>query len=82
MRHKYAALRRGDFKVLDTRDGSQVFTFERSLGDERLVIILNRGNGDATLGNDYLDGLSLVYATDGRASSTRLPALSGAVFAK
>jgi len=82
LRHKYAALRRGDFKVLDTRDGSQVFTFERSLGDERLVIILNRGNGDATLGNDYLDGLSLVYATDGRASSTRLPALSGAVFAK
>jgi hypothetical protein len=46
------------------------------------VIVLNRGNGEAILDNDYLDGLDLIYATDDRASSKRLPALSGAAFAK
>jgi glycosidase len=82
LRHKYGALRRGDFKVLDTGNGSHVFAFERSLNDERLVIILNRGDSEATFSSDNLDGLRLVYATDSRASNKQLPALSGAVFAR
>lgn len=82
LRHQHPALRRGDFKVLETRDHSQLFAFERSLGDERLVIVLNRGKGEATLGNDYLDGLKVHYATDPEASTRRLPPLSAAVYGK
>jgi glycosidase len=80
LRHAHPALRRGDFKVLETRDSSQVFAFERTLGEERLVIVLNRGTGEATLGNDYLDGLKVIHSTDPEASTRRLPALSAAVF--
>ena len=82
LRHTHPALRRGGFKVLETRDKSQVFAFERSLGDERLVIILNRGQGEATLNKDYLKGLKVIRSTDPLASMRRLPPLSAAVFGK
>ena len=82
LRHAKPALRRGDFKVLETRDESQVFAFERSLGDERFVIILNRGHGEATLASDYLKGLKVIYSTDPAANTRRLPPLSAAVFGK
>jgi len=80
LRHKPPALRRGDLTVLATRDDAQVFAFERRLNGERLVIVLNRGSGDATLAADYLDGLTLIYATDPAATSQSIPKLSGAVF--
>ena len=80
LRHAHPALRRGDYRVLGTRDDARVFAFERTLGEERLVIILNRGNGEATLGNDYLDGLRMIFSTDQNANTRRLPALSAAVF--
>tara|TARA_B100001971_G_scaffold192337_1_gene196539 strand:- start:6626 stop:8350 length:1725 start_codon:yes stop_codon:yes gene_type:complete len=80
LRHAQPALRRGDFKVLETRDGSQLFAFERTLGDQRLVIVLNRGKGDVTLDGDYLDGLKVIHSTDPKASTRRLPPLSAAVF--
>ena len=82
LRHTHTALRRGGYKVLETRDKSQVFAFERSLGDERLVIILNRGQGEATLNKDYLKGLKVIRSTDPMASMRRLPPLSAAVFGK
>ncbi|HKK17524.1 MAG TPA: glycoside hydrolase family 13 protein, partial [Opitutales bacterium] len=80
LRHAHPALRRGDFKVLETRDDSQVLAFERKLNDERLVVIINRGEGDANLNVDYLDGLQLLYATDPDVTSWRLPRLSAAVY--
>lgn len=80
LRHAHEALRRGDFKVLETRDDSQIIAFERTLGDKRLVIVLNRGTGEATLGNDYLDGLKVIHSTGSEASTKRLPPLSAAVF--
>jgi glycosidase len=82
LRHAQPALRRGDFKVLETRDESYVFAFERSLGDERLVIILNRVHDEATLASDSLKGLKVIYRTDPAANTRRLPPLSAAVFGK
>jgi glycosidase len=82
LRHRFASLRRGTFKILETRDHTQVLAFERTLGSEHLVIVLNRDDGDVTLKTDYLDGLELVYATDNRATKRRIPQLSAAVFAK
>jgi len=82
LRHAHPVLRRGDFKVLETRDKSQVYVFERRLGEERLVIILNRGHGEATLNRDYLKGLKVIYSTDPIANTRRLPPLSAAVFGK
>ncbi|PXA04372.1 alpha-amylase [Coraliomargarita sinensis] len=80
LRHDRPALRRGHYRVLETRDDAQVFAFERSLKDERIVIIINRGKGDVNLNVDYLDGLQLLYATDPDVSSWRLPRLSAVVY--
>ena len=82
LRHTHPVLRRGSFKVLEIRDKSQVFAFERSLGEERLVIILNRGHGEATLNINHLKGLKVIHSTDPIASTRRLPPLSAAVFGK
>ena len=82
LRHTHPALRRGGFKVVETRDKSKVFVFERKLGDERLIIILNRGGGEATLNRGYLKGLKVIYSTDPLASTRRMPPLSAAVFGK
>jgi len=82
LRHKHAALRRGEYRVLETRDDAPVFAFERRFEEERLVVIVNRGNGDANLNVDYLDGLKLLHATDPDVSSWRLPRLSAAVYGR
>lgn len=82
LRQEMSALRRGDFQVLETRDGGQVLAFQRHYGEERVVVIFNRGEGDATLGADYLKGLKLAYSNDPDASTRRLPPLSAAVFSK
>ena len=80
LRHEHEALRRGNFKVLETRDRSQLFVFERYLDGKRIVVAINRGEGDVTLDREYLDGLRVVFATDNKASTRRLPPLSAAVF--
>jgi glycosidase len=80
LRHKHPALRRGNYKVLETRDDAQLLAFERSLDGERLVVVFNRGNGEANMNVDYLNGLDLLYATDPDVSSWRLPRLSAVVY--
>ncbi|MDB2310575.1 glycoside hydrolase family 13 protein [Opitutales bacterium] len=82
LRHRFVSLRRGAYRVLETRDDSQIFAFERTHRDERVVIVFNRGNGDAYLNVDYLKGLELIYATDVKATTKHLPQHSGAAFAK
>lgn len=80
LRHQYAALRRGDFKVLQTRDKGQVLVFERSLGDERVVVAINRGNGEAVVDPSHILGLELVYHTTEPVTPSSLPPLSAAIF--
>jgi glycosidase len=79
LRNQHPALRRGTFEMLETRDDAQVIVYEHKLGEDRLVIALNRGNGDAALGA-HLDGLTLKFCTAEGASVKRLPRLSGAVY--
>ena len=80
LRHQYAALRQGEFEVLMTRDDSQIFIFERRLGEQRIVVVLNRGKEDFILDNPALNGLDQLYSTNPPNSALRLPRLSGAVF--
>lgn len=49
VRTRYAALRRGDFTVLHTDDQSGLLVFERSLDDDKIVVVINRGQNDLTL---------------------------------
>lgn len=80
LRHAHAALRRGEFTVLETRDDAHFLAFERSLDGARLVVVVNRGEGEVRLDGDYLNGLTLLHSTDSSASARRLPRLSAAVF--
>ena len=43
LRHKYPALRRGSFRVLAADNHHQLIAYERQYGDERLIVLLNRG---------------------------------------
>lgn len=80
LRHKYPALRRGSYRVLDTRDDAQVFVYERRLKNQRLIIAINRGENEAALSADYGNSLKLLYATDSDATTRQLPRLSAAVY--
>jgi cyclomaltodextrinase / maltogenic alpha-amylase / neopullulanase len=42
LRHAHAALRRGNFQPLPTPDAENVVAYARMLGDERIVVVLNR----------------------------------------
>ncbi|GHC00009.1 glycoside hydrolase family 13 protein [Cerasicoccus arenae] len=80
LRNEHPALRQGDFQVLEARDNAQVLAFERKLGNERLVVIFNRGNDDARVDSKSVNGLSLLYSTDPAANAFRIPRLSAALF--
>lgn len=80
LRHQNAALRRGEFEVLETRDDSQIFIFERRLGEQRVIVLLNRGKDDFIIDDTSINGLDQLYSTDPSASALRLPRLSGVVF--
>ena len=82
LRSKYNALRRGEFKVLEANDSSQVLAFERSYKGESLIVIINRGNSDHITSQEYLDGFKIIYSTDNRNSLERVTSLSGSIFIK
>ncbi len=44
LRNEHAALRRGDFRVLMTDDERSLLAFARTLGDEALVVVMNRSD--------------------------------------
>ena len=48
LRREREVLRRGDFKVLEA--GNQIFAYRRSLGEERLTILLNFSDDPARIG--------------------------------
>ncbi|MDG2207836.1 MAG: glycoside hydrolase family 13 protein [Pirellulales bacterium] len=76
LRNAEVALRRGEFSVLATHDHRQLIAYDRTLGDDRFIIILNRGPKAATL--QLPDGalsasasLKPVFATNGKPGSLR-----------
>ncbi len=49
LRREHTALRRGDFEVVATHDHQQMIAFTRSDGNERLLVVLNRGDNAGKL---------------------------------
>ena len=82
LRSKYDTLRRGEFKLLEANDSSNVLAFERSYKGESLIVIINRGDSDYTMSQDYLNGFKVIYSTDIRNSPQKLTSLSGSIFIK
>lgn len=46
IRHKHPALRKGDYRSLLTDDASGVYVYERSFEGDRVIVMLNNGDGD------------------------------------
>jgi glycosidase len=43
IRNNNPALKKGDFKTLLTDDTNKIYSFERNLGNEKVVVVLNNG---------------------------------------
>jgi glycosidase len=48
VRHERPVLRRGDFEPIGSSDGSQSFAYVRSLGSDRSIVVMNRGDESCT----------------------------------
>lgn len=81
LRHQYPSLRRGGFKVLETRENGQLLVFERTLGDERVVVAINREKGEVSFDNSITRGLDVIYFCNEAPHSNGLAGISAAVFA-
>ena len=49
LRNEYPALRRGSFKILGTHDHHQLIAYTRELGQEQLIVLLNRSPSTRTM---------------------------------
>ena len=82
LRHQHPALRRGSFCILTVHNDRQIVVFERRLENERLIIILNRGNTEIQFNSASLSQYKVLFGTDPEVSTNGLPAVSAAVFGK
>lgn len=92
LRHRHRSLKRGDFQPLDS-PAPMVFLFTRTLGDQTLLVALNRGDRDVTIANPGSAEISrLLFSTarsengadDEQTQTTtkqwQLPGLTGCVW--
>jgi glycosidase len=79
LRKASEVLRRGDFRIIEARDEAQCFVFERYFEGKKMVIALNRGKQPVHLG-DYLNGMTLRFATSEVSKDRTLPYLSAAIY--
>ena len=49
LRNNHPALRRGSFKILGTHDHHQLIAFTRKLGEDQLIVLLNRSPSTRTM---------------------------------
>ncbi len=63
LRGEYAPLRRGDFRVLSADDERGAFVFSRTLGDETLVVALNRSEEAHSMRVELPDPVRRRYET-------------------
>jgi cyclomaltodextrinase len=49
LRHKYPSIRLGSYATLKTDDANKLYVFSRKLGNEEVIVIVNRGNKPASL---------------------------------
>jgi cyclomaltodextrinase len=64
IRNTHPALRTGTFTTLLTDDERRVYAFERRLGDERIVVILNAGDTEARVTLPGFENTCLVDLLD------------------
>ena len=86
LRNRHAALRAGDYRTLVADDGRDLFAFERKTAGDRVIVVLNNSDGEAScdLGSlsaaCYLDELSgRRFQADRGVIRVFLTARSGAV---
>lgn len=92
LRHAHKTLRRGTFEIILALDKAQTFAFARRLGEETLVIVLNRSDTPQTIRLQLRRALRPVFASaeyeqgDGAslpvngAVTLVVPALTGVVY--
>ena len=56
LRQKYQAIKLGDYTTIATDDAQKLYAFRRKLGNEEIVVIINRGDKLATFSNNALKG--------------------------
>jgi cyclomaltodextrinase len=54
LRNKYASIRTGTFKTLAIDDEKKLYVFSRSLGNEQVIVIINRGDASVDFKSDLL----------------------------
>ena len=89
LRKKQAALRRGDFRVAGIFDDEQVFAFQRRLGMENLLVVLNRSEQPrevrialAAVDSAKFAGAKVIFSTDSHPQNTTLRFASGTLTVK
>ncbi|QHL89336.1 alpha-amylase [Nibribacter ruber] len=54
LRHQYKAIKLGSFTTIAIDDANQMYAFSRKLGNEEVVVIVNRGNQEITFTHELL----------------------------
>ncbi|PIQ20896.1 MAG: alpha-amylase [Cytophagales bacterium CG18_big_fil_WC_8_21_14_2_50_42_9] len=54
LRAKYPAIKRGDFTTLATDDAQKLYAFRRKLGNEEVIVVVNRSNQPVVFNHDSL----------------------------
>ncbi len=79
MRNEHAALRRGSYRTLLINDAEKTFAFERALGDERVIVLMNADKKQHTIALALPDSLSSwvqVWPAATKAKALQAPALT------
>ncbi|RYY87523.1 MAG: alpha-amylase [Chitinophagaceae bacterium] len=58
LRKKYRALRTGSYETLAADDAQQLYAFSRKLGNEEVIVVINRGTTTALFRHERLKGAS------------------------
>ncbi|WP_210465159.1 glycoside hydrolase family 13 protein [Rufibacter roseolus] len=54
LRNKYASIKRGNYTTLAVDDAQQLYAFSRKLGNEEVIVVVNRGSKPVTFSHDLL----------------------------
>ncbi|MCB1048698.1 MAG: alpha-glucosidase C-terminal domain-containing protein, partial [Calditrichaeota bacterium] len=78
LRNTHPALRTGSFTTLLTDDARRLFAYERRLGEERIVVVLNAGDMEARVSLPGFESLCLMDLQDSTVSVAGEPVVSAA----
>ncbi|RYY40851.1 MAG: alpha-amylase [Chitinophagaceae bacterium] len=82
LRKKYPALRTGSYETLAADDAQQLYAFSRKLGEEEVIVIINRGTQPALFQHERLRKAGFRDALSTKAlAQVRIPAMGVIVLA-